>query len=320
MQLSNEGPSAARDESFSEATVRDDCDWHGKEGCLAIVGTPIGNLSDLSPRAIEVLGTFDRICCEDTRRTRGLLSAFGLPANPRRLVSLHAHNERGRIPQVLSWVESGERIAIVSDAGLPGISDPGERLVSEALDHGLRVTVVPGPSAALAALVLSGMKIDRFCVEGFLPRKGRAREMRLEELASESRTSVLFESPERLVATLSELCELGGDRLVAVVREATKVHEEVWRGTLVEAVETYSNKEVRGEIAVVLSGADLEHGTSPEEVRTLISKCLEDGKSPREAASVAVLELGVGRHAAYELAIKLRDSFANSGSGSRETR
>lgn len=293
-------------------------DMAGRTGCIAVVGTPIGNLSDLSSRAIEVLGTFDRICCEDTRRTRALLSAFGLPSSPRRLFSLHAHNEAARIPQVLSWVESGQSVALVSDAGLPGISDPGERLISEALNHALRVTVVPGPSAAFAALVLSGMKMERFCVEGFLPRKGRDRKERLDELASEPRTAVIFESPERLVSTLSDLCKLDGDRLVAVVREVTKVHEEVWRGSLLDAVETYSRREVRGEIVIVLGGAPSQRQVLPEDIHDLIVSCLEAGKSPREAAAVAVLEVGVARHVAYELAIKLRDSLENTGLGSQE--
>ena len=184
----------------------------GAGGSLVLVAPPIGNLGDLSPRARDVLGTADVLCCEDTRRTRILLSASGLASNPRRLVSLHGHNEAARIPDVLSWLRDGKTVAVVSDAGTPAISDPGRRLVAAAAAEGFVVTEVPGPSSVLTALSVSGLDSDRFCVEGFLPRKGAQRRRRLDALAVEERTSVLLEAPGRVAQLLSDLAEGGGDR------------------------------------------------------------------------------------------------------------
>jgi 16S rRNA (cytidine1402-2'-O)-methyltransferase len=166
------------------------------EGSLVLVGTPIGNLGDLSPRARQALADADMVCCEDTRRTRVLLSAAGLKG--RRLLSLHGHNEAARVDEVLAVVEGGACVAVVSDAGMPGISDPGARLVAAAAARAVTVTVIPGPTAVVAALVASGLPTDRFCFEGFLPRRGELRRRRIEELSGEERTVVLFESPRRL--------------------------------------------------------------------------------------------------------------------------
>ena len=204
---------------------------------VILVGTPIGNLGDLSPRAVEALATADVIAAEDTRRTRPLLTAAGIPAGGR-LVSFHGPNEVELAARLVERiVERKERLVCVTDAGMPGISDPGERLVVAALAAGVAVEVVPGPSAALSALVLSGLPTGRFVFEGFLPRKGRQRAARLEALRGEDRTVVLFEAPHRLLGTLADLAgAFGGDRPVAVARELTKVFETVWRGTLGEAV------------------------------------------------------------------------------------
>ena len=195
------------------------------------MGTPIGNLGDLSPRAVETLRSADVIYCEDTRHSRKLLSHAGITGVPLR--SLHEHNEDDRVAEVLDAVGQGRTVALVSDAGMPGISDPGSRVVAAAAGEGLIVSVVPGPSAADAALVTSGLPTDRYCFEGFLPRSGRERRERLEALARERRTSVVFEAPGRVAGTLAELAEVcGEDRPVAVARELTKVHEEIWRGPL----------------------------------------------------------------------------------------
>ena len=199
------------------------------------------------------------VCCEDTRRTRALLTASGVPGAGR-LVSLHEHNEAARIPEVLGWVAQGRTVAVVTDAGTPAVSDPGARLVAAAAGAGAPVTVVPGPSAVLAALVVSGLPTDRFCVEGFLPRKGAERRRRLEALVAERRTCVVLEAPGRLAATLGDLAAALGDRPVAVVRELTKVHEEVWRGGLVEAAGHYGAVPVRGEVVVVVGGAPERRG------------------------------------------------------------
>jgi 16S rRNA (cytidine1402-2'-O)-methyltransferase len=204
-------------------------------GHLVLVATPIGNLGDLPPRAVEVLAAADVVACEDTRRTGRLLAAAGVRA--RALVAVHDHNEASQVGTVLGRLRAGEVVAVVTDAGTPGISDPGERLVRAATQAGFEVRVVPGPSAAISALVASGLPTGRFVFEGFLPRKGSGRSERLAALAVEQRTLVLYEAPHRLGRTLADLAAaLGGDRRTAIARELTKLHEEVWRGTLDEAV------------------------------------------------------------------------------------
>ena len=278
-------------------------------GALVLVATPIGNLGDLSPRAVEVLRTADHILCEDTRRTRALLSASSIPAAGR-LSALHAHNEAARLETVMAALAEGRVVALVSDAGTPGISDPGVLLVRAAIERGIEVTTVPGPSAVLAALAVSGLPTDRFVMEGFLPRKGSARTDRIAALGGEVRTAVLFESPKRVAATLEDLLgRLGPDRPVAVARELTKVHEEVWRGTLAGAVAHYGAGELRGEVVIVLGGAEPEAPPDPTdaELRGAIAAALADGMSTRDAAG-AVAELwGVPRRRVYELATRRAD-------------
>jgi 16S rRNA (cytidine1402-2'-O)-methyltransferase len=275
-------------------------------GSLVVVATPIGNLGDLSARATEVLGTADVVCCEDTRRTRGLLSAFGLPANPRRLVSLHGHNEAARIEAVLSWLAEGKTVALVSDAGTPTISDPGARVVAAAAESGHVVTAVPGPSAAVTALCVSGLPTERFCVEGFLPRAGTDRRKRLAALAAEERTAVVFEAPGRLGRLLSDLHSACGVRHVAVCRELTKLHEEVWRGELGEAAREFGARPVQGEVVVVLSGRPA--GTVDDEaVAAAVRERLAAGDSPRGAADAVAGSLGVARRRAYAAALAERD-------------
>ncbi len=231
-------------------------------GAIVLVATPIGNLGDLSARAVETLRVADLVCCEDTRRTRALLSAAGVPAGGR-LRSLHAHNEAARIPELLAAASEGRTVAVVSDAGMPAISDPGARLVAAAASAGITVTVVPGPSAVIAGLAVSGLPTDRFCVEGFLPRSGGARRRRLDAVVSDPRTTVVLESPQRLAATLGDLAALAPDRPVAVCRELTKLHEEVWRSSASEAAERFSSCEVRGEVVVVVAGSGTRAG-APE--------------------------------------------------------
>jgi 16S rRNA (cytidine1402-2'-O)-methyltransferase len=277
-------------------------------GRLVLVGTPIGNLGDLSPRAVAVLTEADVVAAEDTRRTRALLSAAGVPAAGR-LVALHAHNEAEVAARLAKRLAGGDRVAYVTDAGMPGISDPGERLVRAALDAGAGVEVVPGASAALAALVVSGLPTGRFAFEGFLPRKpASARVARLRALAAEDRTVVIYESPRRLLATLSDLAGIcGPDRPVAVARELTKVFETVWRGTLGEAIVGNGGPEPRGEQVIVL-GPRAEKQDVPEdvEVRAALTAELESGASVRDAASAVAGRLAISRRRAYELATRLR--------------
>jgi 16S rRNA (cytidine1402-2'-O)-methyltransferase len=281
-------------------------------GRVVLVATPIGNLGDLSPRAVAALDAADVVCCEDTRRTRALLSAAGV-AGRGRLVSLHEHNEDARIPEVLGWVEEGRTVAVVTDAGTPAVSDPGERLVAAAARRGLTVTVVPGPSSVLAALVVSGLPTERFCVEGFLPRKGAERHRRVAALAAEERTAVVLEAPGRLAATLAELAAALGERPVAVVRELTKVHEEVWRGTLADAAAEFAAREVRGEVAVVVGGAPPPGPVPDERVAAAVAGRLAAGDSARAAADAVAAALGVGRRRAYQAAIAQRAATPPQG-------
>lgn len=274
---------------------------------VVLVATPIGNLGDVSSRAVEALTTADVIAAEDTRRTRPFLTALGIPAG-RRLVSFHGPREAELARRLVERiVERGERLVCVTDAGMPGISDPGERLVTAALAAGVPVEIVPGPSAALAALVLSGLPTGRFVFEGFLPRKGRQRAERLALLAAEQRTIVLFEAPHRLEATLADLsAAFGPDRPVAVARELTKRFETVWRGTLGEA--TSGGPEARGEQVIVIGPAAPVPSDEPDDeaIEGALWAELADGASTRDAAAAVANRFGVTRRRAYALATSLR--------------
>jgi 16S rRNA (cytidine1402-2'-O)-methyltransferase len=279
------------------------------EGRLVLVATPIGNLGDLSPRARQALADADVVCCEDTRRTRQLLSHAGISA--RALLSVHGHNEQARLGEVVARLRGGDMVVLVSDAGMPAVSDPGARLVSAAADAGIEVTVVPGPNAALSALVVSGMPTDRFAFEGFLPRKGPERRRRIEELATERRTALLFETAPRLAATLAELAEAcGPERRVAVARELTKLHEEVWRGALGEAASVFVGREIRGELVIVVHGAPSPTGPSDEELSAALRLRLDAGETLREASASLSRALGVSRRRVYELGIDERRGTA----------
>jgi 16S rRNA (cytidine1402-2'-O)-methyltransferase len=272
-------------------------------GRLVLVGTPLGNLGDLSPRAIETLRDAGVIACEDTRRTGRLLAHAGV--TPRRLLVVNAHTEARSRAEIDRLLTDGKAIAVVSDAGMPGISDPGERLVRMAVESGHPVEVVPGPSAVVAALVVSALAADRFCFEGFLPRKGSARNARLEEIAAEPRTVVLYEAPHRLERTLTDLAErCGGDRRVAIARELTKLHEEVWRGSLDEAAAWAAAGGARGELVLVLDGAPA--GAPPDDgaIRTALDAARRSGLSARDAATQVAGDLGVPRRRAYALAVE----------------
>jgi len=282
-----------------------------RAGQLILVATPIGNLGDLSPRAREVLATADLVCCEDTRRTRALLSAMGIAAGGAhgdRLLSVHGHNEGSRVERVLSCVAGGGTVAVVSDAGMPGISDPGALLVSRLAEAGERVSVVPGPTSIVASLVVSGLPTDRFCVEGFLPRKGGERRERVAALMADRRTTVVLEAPGRVAATLAELALTDAERRVAVVRELTKVHEEVWRGTMAEGAAAFALRQVRGEVVLVIGGASPSAPASDETIRAAVRTRLDQdpGAGPRQIAQVLAGELGVSKHQVYEVVLRLR--------------
>lgn len=273
----------------------------GAGGTLWLVATPIGNLGDLPPRAAEVLGEVALVCCEDTRRTGRLLQHAGIRAE--RLAVTNDHTEVARIGEVLDVLATGRDVALVTDAGTPGISDPGERLVRAVLDAGYAVSAVPGPAALVMALVISGLSTSRFVFEGFLPRSGRERTTRLQEIAREARTVVLYEAPHRIVRTLADLrAACGDDRPVAVSRELTKLYEETARGTL----GTVDVGEPRGEYVVVLGGAPAsDTPVDDDAIRTALRAEIDAGASTRDAVASVAARLGAPKKAVYALAVQL---------------
>lgn len=280
-----------------------------RRGTLFVVATPIGNLADLSRRAAEVLAAVEAVCCEDTRHTGKLLEYAGVQA--KRLLAVHAHNESAQLAAVLGLLGSGADVALVSDAGTPLISDPGGRLVAAAIEAGYDVTVVPGPSAALAALVVSGFAVDRFRFEGFLPRKGAERRSRLAEIASAPCPTVVFEAPNRVEKTLGDIrATSGADRRVTIARELTKLHEEVWRGRLDEAVARAQHAAARGEYVLVVEAARRRPQTPAAEVREAISRLVAAGIAWREAAAAVEVLLAVPHRVAYAAALEVRGDSA----------
>ncbi|HSO95324.1 MAG TPA: 16S rRNA (cytidine(1402)-2'-O)-methyltransferase [Acidimicrobiia bacterium] len=276
------------------------------EGRLVLVGTPIGNLGDLAPRAVEALRDADVIAAEDTRRTRGLLTHAGVSAG-RRLLAVHEHNERARAAELVEKIRKGAVVAVVTDAGMPGVSDPGERLVRVCVEAGVMVEVVPGPSAALAGLAISGLPSQRFVFEGFLPRRGTARRDRLGALAREPRTIVIFESPHHLAETLADLAgACGPDRPVVLARELTKLHEEVFRGTLAEAIAHADAREPRGEYVIVVGGAPAPGEATEADVTSEVDAALGAGLSAKDAAAQVAARLGIARRRAYDAVLARR--------------
>ena len=273
-------------------------------GSIVLVGTPIGNLGDLSRRAVATLSGADVAYCEDTRRTRALLSHAGVTGVPLR--SMHAHNERDRAAEAVAAALGGATVAVVTDAGMPGISDPGAAVVAAVLDAGLRVSTVPGPSALIAALSISGLPTERFVMEGFMARKAGERAATYESWRHEGRTVVFYESPQRLATTLDELARLFPSRRVAVARELTKVHEEVLRGTLAQVAATLRGREVLGEVVVVLDGVAERARVSDEVVAAALDEGLARGLTVRDAVALVVAELGVSHRETYALALRRR--------------
>ncbi len=275
---------------------------------LYVVATPIGNLSDASARSIEVLGSVDGILAEDTRRTRKLLGRFELRTS---LTSLHAHNEASRIPRVVARLDAGEDLALVSDAGTPLVSDPGERLVRAVLDSGHAVVPVPGPSAIVTALMGAGFPTVPFSFYGFVPRKVKDRTVLLDELLSADHTSVVFESPERLADLLEDFMALGGaDRQVVVAREMTKIHEEFFRGTTAEAARYYAENKARGEVTVVVSPRAPVEGRAKVDqaaAQALARALLSEGVTPSRAAREVSSRLGIAKNLAYDIVLLLED-------------
>lgn len=271
-------------------------------GRLYVIGTPIGNLGDLSERAREALASVDLVAAEDTRRTGKLLAHVGVDA---RMVSLFEGNEPHRIDEILDRLRQGDTVALVSDAGMPAVSDPGFRLLRAAVDAGVEVNVVPGPSAVTAALVVSGLPTDRWVFEGFLPRRAGDRRARLRALAHDPRTVVFFESPRRVIRLLRDLLVELGDRRAVLARELTKLHEEVLRGRVSEVLAAVLDSEPRGEIVVVIEGAgpaEADLDELVEEARRLVA----DGMRKREAAVAVARRSGGSANEIYDALVRPR--------------
>jgi len=276
---------------------------------LYLVATPIGNLEDITRRAERVLREVPHVAAEDTRRTGLLLHHLGIGTD---LISVHAHNEAGRVDTVLAWLDAGEDVALVTDAGTPLVSDPGARLVEAVAAAGHTVIPIPGPSAVLAALVGSGLGGDRFTFLGFVPRKGRDRASTLERIAGSQETCVVFESPERLVALLEALDETVEDgRRVAVARELTKLHEEFRRGTAGELAAYYTGAPPKGEVTVVVAAAEAgAEEVDPATARARARALLDDGLRPSQVAKELARDLGMPRNRAYEVVHELKGDMA----------
>ena len=268
---------------------------------LVLVATPIGNLGDLAPRAIEEFRRAGLVCCEDTRRTGLLLNNLGIDAT---LMRLDDHTEVRSIPRVIDALNDGRDVVLATDAGTPGVSDPGQRLVAAVIAAGHTVTAVPGASAVLTALTISGLPTDRFVFEGFLPRAGKERSIRLAEVAAESRTTVLYEAPHRIERTLTDLVTAcGPDRPAALARELTKIHEEVIRGSLAEILAGLG--EPRGEYVIVLAGAPIAPAATPSEIESMVRAELARGSSTRDAAAAVAASTGATKKSVYEIAVVL---------------
>ena len=282
----------------------------GGPGILYVLATPIGNLGDLAPRTAEALRSVRAVAAEDTRRTSRLFAHLG--AEPPTLLSLPAFDERGRLEPILDRLRAGQDVALCTDAGTPGVSDPGVALVAAAWEAGVRVVPIPGPSAALTALMASGLPADQFFFTGFLPRKGGARAERLAFLAGLPATLVLYEAGNRTGATLLDLAEAFGDRLAVVGRELTKLHEELARGRLTGLAARFSG-EVRGEVTIVVAGADAVAPPRVEEpLEEELRRRLEAGEAPSQTARQVARARGLTRAEVYDALERLKGGPARS--------
>ena len=269
-------------------------------GSLYIVATPIGNLEDITLRALRVLKEVDLIAAEDTRRSRILLNHYGI-VTP--LTSYHEHNEKTKARQLVGRLTHGNNLALVSDAGTPVISDPGYRLVVEALRGGIRVFPIPGACALTAVLSAGGLPTDRFVFEGFLPAKRKERRERLRTLSGEGRTLTFYEAPHRLIETLNDLIEILGDREIVVAREVSKIHEEFLRGRLNEVAEQIRNREIRGELTLLVSGSQEQSEISQDQINAEIRKLKNKGMRVKEIAEILGEKFGYSKKEIYRLAL-----------------
>ncbi|MEQ9358194.1 16S rRNA (cytidine(1402)-2'-O)-methyltransferase [Coleofasciculus chthonoplastes] len=275
-------------------------------GTLYVVGTPIGNLEDMTFRAIRILQTVDTIAAEDTRHTGKLLQHFQIKTPQ---ISYHQHNRQQRLPELLNQLTTGKTIALVTDAGMPSISDPGYELVQAAIEAGILVIPIPGATAGITALSASGLPTDRFVFEGFLPASGQERQQRLEVLAAESRTLIFYESPYRLQQTLQDFATIfSPSRQIVLARELTKLHEQFWRGTIEDAIAYYTDHEPKGEFTLVLAGAPAEIPVLSEAaLKAELSQLINQGLSRSQAARQLSHLTNLPRRQLYQMALSLTE-------------
>lgn len=280
-----------------------------QKGTLYLCPTPIGNLEDITLRALKILKEVDFIAAEDTRVTIKLLNHFDIKTP---LLSYHEHNKKTSGAKIVSMLKEGKDIAVVSDAGTPGFSDPGEDLVKQALKVGIRVVPLPGAVAAITALIASGLNCERFVFEGFLPKKNRDKKARIKKLSKEERTIILYEAPHRIIRTLKNLKEALGNRKIVIAREITKLHEEFIRGKIETVIENFNTKPPRGEMVVLIDGCDksqndtsdkMVHENNAQLLKLRVKLLTEKGYDNKVALKKAAKELGLSRNAAYEILI-----------------
>ncbi|MCU1516132.1 MAG: rRNA methyltransferase [Pseudarthrobacter sp.] len=300
-----EGPDTGSPGQAASAVVRQEPGTAGP-GRIVLAATPIGNAGDASARLVELLATADIVAAEDTRRLHRLVQNLGVTVGGR-VISYHEHNEAAKTAELLDQVRAGKTLVMVTDAGMPSVSDPGFRLVEGAVAAGLTVTAAPGPSAVLTALALSGLPTDRFCFEGFLPRKAGERASRLADLGAERRTMVFFEAPHRLESMLRALRErFGAERRIAVCRELTKTYEEVIRGTVGELLLWAEANEVRGEIAVVLGGAPEQAPGTPADHVAAVNELVSQGIRLKDAVAAVAEDVRVSKRELYAAVLAAR--------------
>ena len=276
-------------------------------GTLYIVGTPIGNLEDMTFRAIKILQAADYIAAEDTRHTGKLLHHFQIKTPQ---ISYHEHNRHQRLPELIDKLLLGQNIALVTDAGMPGISDPGYELVKACADANINIIPIPGACACIVGISASGLPTDRFVFEGFLPAKGQERQHSLEALQIESRTIILYESPHRLRQTLQDLANsLGSDRQIVLARELTKMHEEFWRGNIESAIELYTTHEPKGEFTLIIAGIQTDAPIFSEDaIKAELQALIETGVTRSQASRQLAQQTSLPRRQIYQLALTIGDS------------
>lgn len=274
-------------------------------GKLYICSTPIGNLEDITMRVLRILKEVDIIAAEDTRHTKKLLNYYNINTP---LTSCHEHNELEKGKKIIQEIKSGKNVALVSDAGTPGISDPGHKLISLAIEEGINIVPVPGASASITALVVSGLPTERFCFEGFLPREKKLRGQLLSEISNDTRTFIIYEAPHRLKKTLRDLHEKLGERKIAVIKELTKIHEKVFRGNISEIISFFENNEPRGEFAIVLEGAkNITEAPKIEGTESLykhVKDLISEGYDKKSAIKKTSLDLGISKNEVYNAVLE----------------